>query len=123
MTQAKINPAILRWARGRLQLTEAEIARKVGLKKKPERVQAWEQGEAFPTFRQAQELARALRIPFGYLFLSRPPLTTLPIADFRTLPEAQRGKFSPELEDVLNDARRKRDWLRKRRIQEGLYLL
>ncbi|MDI6696362.1 MAG: XRE family transcriptional regulator [Anaerolineales bacterium] len=117
---AKINPAILRWARDRLQLTEEEVARKVGLKDKPERLQAWEKGEELPTFRQAQELARALHIPFGYLFLSRPPLTTLPIADFRTLPESQKGKFSPELEDVLNDALRKRDWLRERRLQEGL---
>ncbi len=119
MTQAKINPAILRWARDRLQLTEEAVARKIGLKEKPERVQAWEQGESFPTFRQAQELARVLHIPFGYLFLSRPPLTTLPIADFRTLPETQRGNFSPELEDVLNDALRKRDWLRERRIETG----
>lgn len=119
MTQAKINPAILRWARNRLQLTEEEVAKKVGLKEKPERVRAWEQGECLPTFRQAQKLARVLRIPFGYLFLSQPPLTTLPIADFRTLPKVQRGKFSPELEDVLNDALRKRDWLRERRMQEG----
>lgn len=119
MTKAKINPAILRWARDRVQMTEEEVARKIGLKEKPERIQAWERGESFPSFRQAQELARVLRIPFGYLFLSQPPLTTLPIADFRTLPEAQRGKLSPELEDVLNDARRKRDWLRERRIETG----
>ncbi|MCI0521498.1 MAG: ImmA/IrrE family metallo-endopeptidase, partial [Chloroflexi bacterium] len=55
----------------------------------------------------------------GYLFLSAPPVTALPVADFRTLPEAGRGKYSPELEDVLNDAFRKRDWLRERRIKEG----
>lgn len=119
MTQAKINPAILRWARNRLQLTEEEVAQKVGLKDRLERLQAWEKGEELPTFRQAQELARALRIPFGYLFLSQPPLTTLPISDFRTLPEARRGKFSPELEDLLNDARRKCDWLRERRREMG----
>jgi len=41
------------------------------------------------------------------------------MADFRTLPDAERGKFSPDLEDVLNDALRKRDWLRERRSQEG----
>lgn len=119
MTQAKINPVVLRWARVRLQLSQEEIACKVGLKNTPERLQAWEQGEELPTFRQAQQLARVLRIPFGYLFLSEPPLTTLPIADFRTLPKAQKGKFSPELEDVLNDARRKSDWLRERRIETG----
>ena len=86
---------------------------------KPDVVLAWEPGSASPTFRQAQALARALHIPFGYLFLSNPPTTALPVADFRTLPDAERGKFSPDLEDVLNDALRKRDWLRERRSQEG----
>ncbi len=119
MTEAKINPAILQWARKRLDLSEEDVARKVGLKDKPQRLRAWEQGEELPTFRQAQELARALQIPLGYLFLSKPPLATLPVADFRTVAEARRGKFSPELEDVLNDALRKRDWLRERRRQEG----
>jgi len=119
MTNANINPAILQWARHRLNLTEAQIAQKVGLRHKAHRVKAWEAGDQLPTFRQAQNLARALKIPFGYLFLAEPPATTLPIADFRTLPEAEQGKFSPELEDVLNDALRKRDWLRERRIQEG----
>lgn len=119
MTQAKINPAILRWARQRLGLTEAEVARKVGLKDRPERLQMWERGENLPTFRQAQELARTLRIPFGYLFLTEPPATSLPVPDFRVLPESEQGLFSPDLEDVLNDALRKQEWLRERRIQEG----
>ncbi len=119
MSQAKINPAILRWARQRLGLSEAEVARKVGLKDDYPRLQAWERGEPLPTFRQAQDLARVLRIPFGYLFLSAPPTTSLPMADFRALPEAKRGQFSPDLEDVLNDALRKRDWLHERRVREG----
>jgi Zn-dependent peptidase ImmA (M78 family)/DNA-binding XRE family transcriptional regulator len=119
MTRAKINPLILQWARQRLGLTEAQVAKKVRVGEKPHRVQAWEQGSEYPTFRQAQALARVLRIPLGYLFLSKLPITSLPIADFRTLPESQKGQFSPELEDVLNDALRKRDWLRERRLQEG----
>jgi Zn-dependent peptidase ImmA (M78 family)/DNA-binding XRE family transcriptional regulator len=119
MNQAKINPLILQWARRRLGLTEEQLAQKIGLGAKPQRLQAWEKGQDSPTFRQAQMLARALHIPFGYLFLSSPPATTLSIPDFRILPEPERGKYSPELEDVLNDALRKRDWLRGRRIEEG----
>ncbi len=119
MTQAKINPHVLQWARRRLELTEEQLAQKIGLGAKPQRLQGWERGQEFPTFRQAQALARVLHIPFGYLFLSNPPTTTLPIPDFRTLPEPERGKYSPELEDVLNDALRKRDWLRERRIEES----
>lgn len=119
MESVRINPLLLKWARQRAGLSHEQVAKKVGLAKKPEVVYAWETGSAPPTFRQAQALARALRIPFGYLFLSHPPVTTLPVADFRTLPEVERGKFSLDLEDVLNDALRKRDWLRERRSTEG----
>ncbi len=119
MAQAKINPQIIRWARQRLGLSLEETARRVGIRGKPERLLAWENGEQYPTFRQAQELSKVLRIPFGYLFLSKAPQPIPPIADFRTLPRDVLAKFSPELEDVLNDACRKRDWLRERRLQEG----
>jgi len=119
MAKAKINPQIIRWARQRLGLSLEETACRVGLREKPERSMAWENGEQYPTFRQAQDLSKALRIPFGYLFLSKPPQVVLPIADFRTLPRDVLAKFSAELEDVLNDACRKRDWLRERRLQEG----
>lgn len=118
MIQARINPKILQWARERIGLSPMELARKMRLNK-PERILAWEEGKERPTLRQAQDLARALHIPFGYLFLSNPPLTALSVADFRALPGAPAEKFSPELEDVLNDAYRKRDWLRERRAQEG----
>lgn len=118
MSQVPINPQLLRWARQRGGLTGDDLARKLQLK--PERVDAWESGAERPSWPQAQKLARVLHIPFGYLFLSEPPQTVLPtIADFRTLPGAESSRFSPELEDALNDALRKRDWLRERRIGEG----
>jgi len=119
MNSLKINPVLLQWARQRAELGHEQVAQKVGLAHKPDVILAWEAGSALPTFRQAQALARALHIPFGYLFLSNPPITTVPLADFRSLPDAERGKFSPDLEDVVNDALRKRDWLRERRSQEG----
>ncbi len=115
----KITPQLLEWARLRSGLSHDDLAVKVGLAQHVDVVRDWETGNAQPTYRQAQSLAHALHIPIGYLFLSSPPLTVLPIADFRTLPETERGKFSPEFEDVLNDALRKRDWLRDWRIQEG----
>lgn len=118
MSRVPINPQLLRWARQRAGLTVDDLARKLQLT--PARVGEWESGAARPSWPQAQKLARALRIPFGYLFLSQPPQTVLStIADFRTLPGVEVGRFSPELEDALNDALRKRDWLRERRIGEG----
>jgi len=115
----KITPQLLEWARLRAGLSHDDLALKVGLVQRADVVRDWETGNAQPTYRQAQSLAQALHIPMGYLFLSSPPLTIIPIADYRTLPDTERGKFSPEFEDVLNDALRKRDWLREWRIQEG----
>lgn len=117
MNRAAINPALLKWARERAALSDAQVAQKLGVKE--EVLHQWEAGVEQPTLRQAQELAHNLHIPFGYLFLSTPPQTAAPIADFRILPQAQRGRFSLELEDTLNDALRKRDWLREWRLQEG----
>ena len=119
MSHVRISPAVLKWAQERAGLSQEQLAKKVGLgSRRIEELHAWEKGLEQPTFRQAQALARALHIPIGYLFLSSPPSTTLPVADFRSIPENERGKFSPDLQDVLNDALRKRDWFREWRIRE-----
>jgi transcriptional regulator with XRE-family HTH domain len=86
MDGVKINPLILKWARLRAGLSHEQLAKKVGLAQKLEVGRAWEIGSAQSTFRQTQALARALHIPQGYLFLSEPPATALPLADFRSLP-------------------------------------
>lgn len=119
MSRAMINPSLLRWARERVGFSPAQVAQKMGVKEVIFFEWEKEDGRSRPTFKQAQNLANLLRIPFGYLFLSAPPQTVSPIADFRTLPLARRGRFSPDLEDTLNDARLKQDWLREWRIQEG----
>jgi Zn-dependent peptidase ImmA (M78 family)/DNA-binding XRE family transcriptional regulator len=121
VARVNITPELLRWARERIDTPIETLAG--ALPTTPEKILDWEKGNAQPTFRQVQDLARILRIPIGYLFLSHPPEESLPIADFRTLPEAARGKVSPDLTDVIDDALRKRDWYREQRIQEGLPLL
>lgn len=117
MSRARINPNILIWARERSSLNIDATAKKIGVKS--EFLLLIERGKELPTFKQAQDLANAFHIPFGYLFLSTPPETISPIVDFRTLPNSQKGHFSIGLEQTVNDALRKRDWLREWRIQEG----
>ena len=117
MTQALIHPAMLRWARERLEWPPEYVARKVPVK--PEKFLMWEMGEAYPTFRQAQMLARTLRIPFGYLFLSKPPDKGLPIPDLRTIRDEHYSQLSVDFLDTLNDALRKQDWYREYLQQEG----
>ena len=119
MSGVKINTLLLVWARERAGMSQEQLAKKVGKANKPEIIRAWENGEAQPTFRQVQTIAQALKVPMGYLFLSDTPVTSLPVADFRTIPDNESGKYSIDLEEVLNDALRKRDWMREWRIKEG----
>jgi Zn-dependent peptidase ImmA (M78 family) len=115
MPDAHINPAMLRWASERTGLDAHDLATSV--KKPVEVVLGWFDGTATPTFKQAQELARRLRVPFGYLFLAEPPDDRLPLADFRRHPGQQRATASVDLRDVISDALLKQDWYRDFRLE------
>lgn len=107
MELAYINGEVLRWAQERSGLTKAKLAEDLGV---PRQLLAhWEAGIEFPAFGRAQKLANALRIPFGYLFLSNPPTQTPPIPDLRTV-DGERRPPSPEFADLLNDVLVKHDW-------------
>ena len=69
--EALITPAIIHWALRRVRKTPEQVAQELSVT--PDRFAAWANGELRPTLRQAQELAKKLRIPFGYLYLSDPP--------------------------------------------------
>lgn len=60
--------------------------------------------------RQAQHLAKALNIPFGYLFLSTPPQDALPIPDLRTLPGTTRTAPSADLRETVLLALQRQSW-------------
>jgi Zn-dependent peptidase ImmA (M78 family) len=115
MTPAHINPAVLRWAMDRTDVQIEEIA---GLfKKTPEKITAWVEGTTAPTFTQAQRLAKRLRIPFGYLFLSTPPRDEELLPDFRRAHAGVRREPSVDLRDVIFDVLRKQDWYRDFRAE------
>ena len=121
MTEALVSPSVLYWARWRRGLEAPELAAKLNVK--PEAIIAWEVGDRRPTFRQAQQLAQALYIPLGYLFLSEPPIQELPIPDFRTFPGHPPQEPSPEFLDLLNDVLTKQQWFREYRESEGVEAL
>lgn len=111
MVQAHINPDVLQWALARSGLSEADVAR--AFKKEPGVIAEWLAGASAPTFKQAQKLAKQLRVPFGYLFLDEPPAEEILLPDFRRHP----GEPSPDLRDVIFDVLRKQDWYRDYRIE------
>ena len=102
--QAFITPAVFLWAIERARSTPEKLAKK--LKTRTGSVVSWGEGKVRPTFSQAQRLADALYVPFGYLFLPDPPDERLPLTDFRTVP-GKRILPSAELIDTVNDADRK----------------
>jgi Zn-dependent peptidase ImmA (M78 family)/transcriptional regulator with XRE-family HTH domain len=115
--EAFITPELVRWARGRDGASAEDLAQRLHVK--PDRIRAWEAGSARPTFRQAQDLAHALHVPFGYLFLSAPPDEDLPVPDLRTVSGEPVRDPSPALIEVTNDLLRKQRWFREFRESEG----
>ena len=108
MARAHVNPAILRWAAKRAGIEAPDLSRT--FRKSPEAIQAWFEGSSAPTFKQAQRLAKRLRVPFGYLFLSSPPDDHLPIRDFRRIHGTRLREPSIDLRDVVSDVLVKQDW-------------
>ncbi|MEZ5721405.1 MAG: ImmA/IrrE family metallo-endopeptidase [Paracoccaceae bacterium] len=116
MAKAYINHEILSWAAKRSGHTSSSLAEKLSTAN--ERVDAWLEGAELPTFKQAQRLASALQIPFGFLYLPEPPSEQIPTVEFRRLPGVS-NRLSRDVFDLLSDIEFKRDWYRDYRSDEG----
>lgn len=115
--EAIITPEVLRWAIERSKLAPEDVAGRVGVKS--DRLDAWGSGEAKPTFKQAQNLANILRVPFGYLFLNKPPAEQFALPDLRTVGSAELRRPSIDFNDLVNNIIRKYEWYRDYRQQEA----
>ncbi len=110
MSNAKINKAMLTWARERSGYALPEFARKLNVTE--QKVSDWEAGEREITFVQAMAFADKAHVPFGFLFLSQPPVENLPIPDLRTVDSAELKRPSAELIDLLKNMLECQDWYR-----------
>ena len=77
-------------------------------KKLPE----WESGETQPTLKQLEAFARTVHVPFGYLFLPKPPDEAMPIPDFRTFAGHAVTRPSPNLLDTIYACQERQSWYR-----------
>ena len=114
---AFITPSVLQWARLRARLSVEALADKAHVRKA--KIIAWESGGERPTMRQAEHVAAALHVPFGYLFLPQPPTETVPLPDFRRTVGGRTAEPSPDLIDVMNDVIVKQQWYREFLLEEG----
>ncbi len=111
MNRVPVNPELLRWARERAGNALEDLAGKF------RKLSEWESGELQPTLKQLEAFARAVHVPFGYLFLREPPDESLPIADFRTVADTARDRASPGLIDTLYAMQRRQAWLREHLVE------
>lgn len=120
--QAFITPDVLSWARNRAQLTIEALSSKVPTTVK--RLVEWEEGNEYPTFKQAQQLAKILHIPFAYLFLNEPPREReLPIPDLRTIKNGTPYEFSLDFYDTVQEAIRKQQWYKEYALENDYQTL
>lgn len=110
MSKAKVNVAMLTWARERSGYSLPEFAHKLGIT--DEKLAQWETGELQLTFIQAMKFAEKAYVPFGYLFLDLPPIEHLPIPDLRTVGSGELRRPSAELIDLLKNMLECQDWYR-----------
>ena len=111
MIRVPVNPELLRWARERAGVAQDDLATRF------KKLSEWESGETQPTLKQLEAFARAVHVPFGYLFLREPPDERLPIADFRTVADTATTRASPDLIDTLCAMQRRQAWLREHLVE------
>lgn len=111
MTKANINTDMLTWARERSGIDVPDFARKCGVTE--DRLLEWESGKRTMTFNQAIRYAEKAHVPFGYLFLIKPPEEVLPIPDLRTLEGRGVQRPSAELLDLVKLMLQRQEWYRE----------
>ena len=85
--KALITPEVLKWVRERRIKLEINYAAKK-LKIDPERLEAWENGTAQPTFAQLKNIARLYKTHISIFYLPKPPTDFQPLTDYRVLPRS-----------------------------------
>ena len=97
-----ISPEVVTWARERLGYSLEALAQK-----RPElkNIAAWESGDARPTYRQLESLAKELWVPVAIFFFPEPPDLPRIEETFRTLSAEQFAEIPPRIRILLHRAR------------------
>ena len=104
---ALVEGAILTWARESAGYSIEEIATR--LRKSPETILAWEQGEMHPFMGQLRRLASLYKRPISDFYLPEAPFEQPIPHDFRRSPGTVAGICSPELRQQLRFARERQE--------------
>ena len=71
----------------------------------------WIKEDSLPTVKQLERFAKKVHVPFGFLFLKKPPIETIPVTFYRSNGDVVNN---PPLviKDLVNTIKYKQDWLR-----------
>jgi len=105
--KAYITAKVFKWARESAKITEEIAASKVAVP--IEKFKEWENGNDYPTIRQAQKLAKAYRRPFALFFLPDVPNDFQPLQDFR---KAGSKELSTSSIFIIREIQQKQAWIR-----------
>lgn len=104
--KAYITSKILKWARETAKMSKEVAASKV--KVDSATIQEWEEGNDYPTIRQAQELAKLYRRPFALFFLPDIPKDFQPLQDFRS---SDAKPLSSASVFIIREIQQKHAWI------------
>jgi len=113
MNRVAVSTNVLHWAVHRSGRSLQELASKFP------RIGEWAAGEALPTLRQLESLAKATLTPLGFFFLAEPPEERLPIPYFRTLRSDSPEQPSPDLLETVQMMQRRQAWMSEFLVEEG----
>ena len=99
-----INSNIINWA-----ITRAGNSLEDFYAENPE-VLDWIQGNKKPTIKQLENFTHKVHVPFGYMFMEKPPKEELPIPFFRT-GAAPRDKVSLNVYHTIQIIKDRQNWL------------
>lgn len=117
MPDAQIKPEIITWARQRAGLSLDDLAEGISTS---DRARKWENGELLTTHIQAKKIAKRVKIPFAYLYLSAPPELEMPIADFRSDIFGRKTKSDEiNIYNLTHSYKRRLDWFEDYLAEQG----
>jgi Zn-dependent peptidase ImmA (M78 family)/DNA-binding XRE family transcriptional regulator len=104
--KAYITARVFKWARESAKMTEEVAASKIAVS--IDKFKEWENGEDYPTIRQAQTLAKAYRRPFALFFLPDVPADFQPLQDFR---KTGSKELSTSSIFIIREIQQKQAWI------------
>lgn len=74
-------------------------------------VESWVRDEKNPTIKQLEEFTHKVHVPFGYMFLSNPPVEKIPMPFFRSAQRASTDKVSLNVYHTIQIIQNRQEWL------------